>query len=99
MTEKITMLEGFIMAGSGATSSRDPAVPDVSARLLPFPPRMIRAPQDMALLLTQASPPGARRFAVQMHERACQGADEASTEFWLHVIRRLAAPDNQEDAT
>lgn len=93
------MLEGFMMAGSGAIASHEKATSGASASILPYPPRIIRAPRDMALLLMQASPLTARRFAVQMHERACRGADQTWSDFWLHVIHQLVTRDNMEDAT
>ena len=92
------MLEGFMMAGSGAVAGGETPAPDTLARILSFPPRVILAPQDMALLLTQTSPLRARSFAVQMHERACHGADQTWADFWLHVIRQLK-PDNKGGAT
>ena len=93
------MLEGFMTAGSGAIASREKEASDASASILPFLPRIIRAPQDMALLLMRASPLAARRFAVQMHERACRGADQTWADFWQHVIHQLVTRDNMEDAT
>jgi len=92
------MLEGFMIADSGSIASRETPAPDASASILPFPPRIIRAPRDMALLLMQVSPLVARRFAVQMHERACHGTDQTWADFWLHVIHQLVTPGNMEGA-
>jgi hypothetical protein len=92
VTEKITMLEGFMTLDSGAIAGHETAAADTSACILPFPPRVVRAPEDMALLLMQASPLGARLFAIQMHERACHGAHQTWADFWLHVIHQLVKP-------
>ncbi len=93
------MLEGFMIAGSGAIAGHETPAPDTTVRILPFPPRVIHVPQAMALLLMQSSPLGARGFAVQMHERACHGADQTWADFWLHVIHQLVTTSNEEDAT
>jgi hypothetical protein len=52
----------------------------------------------MALLLMQVSPLVARRFAVQMHERACHSTDQTWADFWLHVIHQLVTSGNMEGA-
>lgn len=52
--------------------------------------RTVRTPTDMACLLLRACPWDAAHFARRTHERACQGYDEAWTEFWLEVVELLA---------
>jgi len=71
-----------------------------------FDARLTGQATDLAALLLDASPGRAYSFALAMHERACQSADEAWTALWLAVLAVLkqrgddsdAAPDHRQDA-
>ena len=64
-----------------------------------FDARLTGQATDLAALLVDASPGRAYSFALAMHERACQSADEAWTALWCGVLAVLKQRGDKPDTT